>query len=228
MQALSNPAVGKRECKKAQVWRTGFSRLSIGEADRRFRFVSYGYETGRQNSPMFSPSPYLAKGRQAGSFRLYLLGVPATVFRLASLWQEAVHQNRRVSLECAPLDQVCQAENVRNDVQRLGLPPALRDAGAHALRPGPAGPFRPRPLHCGQDVSMQGGGRGACLPPPVPLPPPCLPFGARPALKRLVFLPCCCYAFRIDETGRALSAGRGGTRLKARPLPGTGAQGGIG
>ena len=67
-----------------------------------------------------------------------------------------------------------------------------------------------------------GGGRGACLP------PPCLPFGARPALQRLVFLPCCCYAFRIDETGRSLSAGRGGTRLQARPLPGTGAQGGRG
>ena len=90
--------VVRRQC---PVWRTAW-RSSLfgylhGGADRRFHLVGYAYEAGQQDSVMLCSSPYPEKGMEAGLSRLYLLNLPAAVFRLASLWQETGGLNRRVS-----------------------------------------------------------------------------------------------------------------------------------
>ena len=89
--------VVRRQC---PVWRTAW-RSSLfgylhGGTDRRFHLVGYAYEAGQQDSVMLCSSPYPEKGMEAGLSRLYLLNLPAAVFRLASLRQETGGLNRRV------------------------------------------------------------------------------------------------------------------------------------
>ncbi len=83
--ALSNSVDGKEKAKITTVWRTGFSRLSIGEADRRFRSLAMVTRQADRTAPC--PAHLLIwwmVGRQ-GWFRLYIW-CACRRFRHASLW----------------------------------------------------------------------------------------------------------------------------------------------